>query len=269
MKIAKQEKPPAALPSLSPRTMKVFAAYTRGYVHRHFHSFRILKNGLAPRDLARPLVIFLNHSSWWDPLVCVLLARKFFANRLSFAPIDTAMLERYRFFKRLGFFGVDQSVTGARDFIRTSRAILASPLHALWMTPQGRFIDTRERPLQLQGGLGALAALCRSTMFLPLAIEYTFWTEPRPEILLSFGEPIIPARETSGSVGQWTERLSNALEETQDELAARSCRREPNEWLVLNRGASGVNPFYDAWRWLHSRINRQQFVREHRAEVLR
>ena len=38
----------------------------------------------------------------------------------------------------------------------------------------------------------------RTRLFVPLAIEYTFWNEPRPEILVSFGEPIIPGNEDAG-----------------------------------------------------------------------
>lgn len=270
MRVVTQEASRAALPRVSGSVLKLFAAYTRGYARRHFHSCRILKAGLPPRDLERPLVIFLNHASWWDPLVCLLLSREFCSDRTSFAPIEGLMLERYRFFKHLGFFGVEQQTAmGARKFLRTMRAILASSRNAVWMTPQGRFMDVRERPLRLQSGLGALATQSQSALFVPLAIEYTFWNEPRPEILISFGEPIIPGNEAPASAQEWTKRFSDALEETQDELAARSCRRDSSEWIVLNRGKSGVNSIYDSWRWLWARIGQQEFVREHRAEVMR
>ena len=191
-------KPVADQPHVSAGVMKVFAAYSRRYVRRHFHSFRILRSGLPPRDSARPLVIYLNHAAWWDPLVCLLLTREFFADRTSFAPIDAAMLERYGFFKHLGFFGIEpQTPRGARKFLRTTHAILASSGNAVWLTPQGRFLDVRERPLRLQDGLGARARHEPSAAFVPPAIEYSFWTEPRPEILVSFGEPIVPATEPS------------------------------------------------------------------------
>ena len=270
MKVVTQEASRAALPHVSSSLLKAFAAYTRGYARRHFHSCRILKAGLPPRDLAPSLVVFLNHASWWDPLVCLSLAREFYADRTSFAPIDGSMLQRYGFFKHLGFFGVEQqTATGARKFLRTMRAILASSRNAVWITPQGRFMDVRERPLRLQSGLGVLATHSQNTIFVPLAIEYTFWDEPRPEILVSFGEPIIPVRETPGSAQEWTKRFNDALEETQNALAAQSCRRDRSSWVVLNRGRSGVNPIYDSWSWLRARISRQTFVREHRAEVKR
>lgn len=259
---------PAQSPRVTAGVMKVFASYSRGYVRKHFHSLRILKTGLPPRDCARPLVVFLNHAAWWDPLVCLLLSREFLANRTSFAPIDAAMLDRYRFFQHLGFFAVEQgTATGARTFLRTTHALLASSQNAVWLTPQGRFMDVRERPLRLQDGLGALAVREPEAAFLPLAIEYAFWTEPRPEILVSFGEPIIPSADAKGDAAEWMRTFTDALESTQDTLAARSCRREPDDWLTLNRGKSTVNGIYDAWRRMRATWSGEKFTTEHHTEA--
>ena len=184
----------------------------------------------------------------------------------SFAPIATSMLKRYSFFKYLGFFGVQQQTAiGARQFLRTMRAILASVSSVVWITPQGRFMDVRDRSFRLQSGLGALAAPSGNTTFLPLAIEYHVLERT------ATGDSDVVWRanhsrttQALGSAEEWTKRFSDALEETQDELAARSCRRDPSEWVVLDRGKSGVNLIYDSWLWLRARISGQKFVREHR-----
>lgn len=270
MKATMPARTAAELPRVTAGVLRVFTAYTCGYVRRHFHGFHILKRGLPPPDCTRPLVIYLNHASWWDPLVCLLLAREFFPHHTSFAPIDAAMLERYRFFRHLGFFGIEQNTSrGARTFLWTTHAILASSRHAVWLTPQGRFMDVRKRPLRLQEGLGVLAAREGNATFLPLAIEYAFWTEPRAEILVSFGEPIIPINGPAHTAAEWTQVFSDALESSQDELAACSCRRDPVEWLTLNRGRSGVAPLYDVWRWLCARVRGEKFTPEHHADMTR
>ncbi len=267
MKSKSQKYSDAAAPKVSAGFVNLFAAYSRRYLGRHFHSIRILKSGLPPRDLSRPVVIYLNHASWWDPLVCLQLSQIYFGNRTAFAPIDAAALGRYGFFKWLGFYPVEpQSTRGARTFLRTSRAILGFERNMIWLTPQGRFTDLRERPLRLQHGIGALAAQTTNAVFLPLAIEYAFWTEPRPEVLVSFGDCTIPEEQLSRGTGEWTECFSASLEATQDELAARSCRRDPAEWLVLDRGTSGVNPIYDGWRWLRSNVTGAEYAVEHQPE---
>lgn len=258
---------PSALPRVSPNAVKFFAAYSRRYMRRRFHAIRILKCGQPQRGISRPLVIYLNHASWWDPLVCLFLSRRWFSDRTSFAPIDAASLQRYGIFRSIGIFGVEQqSIRGAMTFLRTTIAILGADRNVVWLTPQGCFMDVRERPLRLRGGIGALAIKMKEVEFLPLAIEYSFWMEPQPEILVSFGESIVPGREPVRSAEEWTHVFAEALEDTQDELASRSCRRDPSDWLVLDKGASGVSAIYDTWRMLRARLRGTTFAREHQPE---
>ena len=189
---------------------------------------------------------------------------------MSFAPIDAESLRKYAFFAHIGFYGVEQhSPRGAVTFLRTTSAILDSRSNVVWLTPQGRFMDARERPLRFQRGIGALAMEAPEAVFLPLAVEYTFWTEPQPEILASFGEAAIPSKEPLRGVDEWTERFSRALESMQDELATRSCSRGRADWLVIDKGARGVTPAYDAWRVLRARMRGKDFAREHQPAAQR
>jgi hypothetical protein len=64
----------------------------------------------------------------------------------------------------------------------------------------------------------------------------------------------------------WTEFFSNVLEKAQDELAAKSSQRDPADWIVLDRGKSGISAIYDTWRWLRSRIRGGGFARRHNTE---
>jgi 1-acyl-sn-glycerol-3-phosphate acyltransferase len=254
-------------PQIATHLLKGFSAYSRHYVRRHFHTIRILKNALPEPAISFPVVIYLNHASWWDPLVCLYLARKFFADRRSFAPIDEAALRQYGFFKQLGFYGIEQkSMRGAMMFLRTTCGLLGLAQNMVWLTPQGRFVDVRQRPLQLRHGVGALGARMEKVAFVPLAIEYTFWNEPQPEILLCFGRSTVPENVPPRSSRDWAEFFGDALEGAQDELAAKSSRRDPVDWIVLERGKSGISAIYDTWRWLRSRIPARGIARAHRGE---
>src|SRR4051794_7196665 len=98
----------ADLPLLSrrsPALWSLFRRYAAGYLRRHFHAVRLSRSGRPPSRPVGPLVIVLNHPSWWDPLVCIALT-ELFPDRTGYAPIEAAALGRYRFFERLGFFGV-------------------------------------------------------------------------------------------------------------------------------------------------------------------
>ena len=268
MKIERDALTNLAPPQIATGLLKGFSAYSRHYLRRHFHTIRILKDGLPEKDVLRPIVVYLNHASWWDPLVCLFLARRFFADRRSFAPIDEAALQQYGFFKQLGFYGIERkSARGATIFLRTTCELLGCSQNMVWLTPQGRFADVRQRPLRFRRGIGSLGARMESVVFVPLAIEYTFWTEPQPEILLSFGRSAVPENAPRRSSRAWAEFFGAALEETQDDLAAQSSRRDPAEWIVLDRGRSGIHAIYDAWRRLQSRLLGGSFARgDHGAE---
>ena len=148
-------------------------------------------SGAAPADLsgARKLVIYLNHPSWWDGVAYVVLARRLMPGRIVYAPIDAAMLRRYPFLGQIGAFGVEQeSPRGSAHFLASCRAALAADA-PLMIAAQGRFADTRERPLNLRPGLAHLVDIEPDICFLPLALEYTFWNEKQPEMLIRFGAP--------------------------------------------------------------------------------
>src|ERR1051326_3513393 len=99
---------PSQFPKVSSLLLRWFAWYSRAYVRRHFHSLRVSLQGLPPETGELPLVIYSNHASWWDALLCLVLKEQFFPGRTAFAPIDAAMLARYKFFRHLGFFGLEQ-----------------------------------------------------------------------------------------------------------------------------------------------------------------
>lgn len=215
---------------------------------------RLLAAAPPPNDPPGPLVVFLNHAAWWDPLVCLLLRREFFRGRAAYAPIEAAALARYRFLEKLGFFAVETGTRrGAAQFLKTSDAILAKEETALFLTPQGEFTDVRA-PLVFAPGIEHLAARAPGAVFLPLAIEYSFWEERKPEVLVAFGEAL-PA---SGG-----KSLSARMADLQAALAEAAARRQPNEWNVLRRSRSGVNLPYDLWRAMRARLRGESFRAGH------
>ena len=54
-----------------------FTRYVRRYLRRHFHAVRLVRAGRPEAPAEGPLVIVLNHPSWWDPLVGAVLAGLF------------------------------------------------------------------------------------------------------------------------------------------------------------------------------------------------
>src|SRR5687767_15818962 len=122
----RRSRPLTEVPAISRTLLRLFTAYSESYLGRHFAS--IFLSGPKPDFPSShngPVVVYLNHASWWDPLVCLLLANRFSADRGNYAPIDSTALSQFRFFKKLGFFGVEKdSRRGVIQFLENSAAIL-------------------------------------------------------------------------------------------------------------------------------------------------
>jgi 1-acyl-sn-glycerol-3-phosphate acyltransferase len=244
----------------------LFGYYTRRYLCRHFNAVRLSRLGGRPIACDGPLIVALNHPSWWDPLVGLFVAERLFPERQVYGPIDAAALARYRLFARLGFFGVEQgSRRGAAQFLRMSEAVLGDPKAMLWLTPQGRFADVRERPLRFQPGLGHLAARLSAATVVPLVLELVPWEERLPEVLIRFGQPI-PVRNGGGErhpPDAWTARFESGMEQALDALAAEAIARRPAEFEVLLEGRRGVGGIYDLWRRLRAAWRGERFDPKH------
>lgn len=246
----------------SPAMARFFTRVMRRQMAGAFRAVRIARPGLPPLDPARPTLVLMNHPSWWDPAFAMVLAPRLFPDRIPYAPMEAEALERYRFMRRIGIFDVETGTRrGALRFIEVSRHILADPARMLWITAQGSFADPRERPVRLRPGAAHLMARMPEAVALPLALEYPFWSEKRPEALAAFGRPL-DGRE-GGTARDWTGRLEAALTETMDGLAARAAARDPSAFERIAEGRAGVGGVYGAVSRLRAIAAGRRHVPDH------
>lgn len=255
-----------------------------------------------PMGPADSIVLYANHASWWDPLAAIFIAQRLFSDWAMYAPIDAVALRRYPMFGRMGFFGVDQqSPRGAANFLLMANRILSRPATSLWITPEGRFADVRDTTADLMPGLAHLAWKLsrrqhappsrvknsidgqrdgdsdlgcahddgdeeqngRRVWFIPLAVEYTFWEERQPELLMRFGQPLAVTGMQTHSKQQWDRLLTERLRTAQAELAKLSTTRDATQFEVLLGGSSGTFFVYDWWRQLCGLVHRQHVSLQH------
>ncbi|SHI66958.1 lysophospholipid acyltransferase family protein [Wenxinia saemankumensis] len=242
---------PAALRSEA--ACRFFAAVMRRELRRGFRAVRLARPGLPDLPPDRPVMVLSTHPSWWDPALFIALHDRFFPGRIGFGPMDARMVRKFRFMARIGVFGVpqDAGARGAAVFLRRARPILSAPDRVLWITPQGRFVDPRERPLGLRPGAAHLLVRMPQVLALPLALDYPFWDEKRPEALMAFGAPV-EARPGEGAAAL-NDRLEAALADTADRLAARAVARDPAPFETLLGGAEGTGGIYGVWQRLRGR----------------
>ncbi len=259
-----RHKPAGALPPVAKRQLHWFEVYVRFYLRRNFHGLHLLRLSDLNQLAGYPLLVCVNHPSWWDPLIGLYLSQRFFQTRQQYAPIAAAGLAKYRFFQRLGFFGIDPKTrAGATRLLRMGESVLSHPNGALWVTPQGDFTDVRHRPVTIEPGVGHLAHQLGRFAMLPLTLEYAFWNERFAEAFACFGEPLFVSSGREHTPSEWNRTFAAALEATQDALAERVKRRDPNVFESLIKGGAGVGGVYDFWRACKARLQGKPWQPEH------
>jgi len=232
----------------SARFTRLFAGWVRGMMRRQFAGVRLARG--SGDVLARaeshpgPVLVLINHASWWDPLIGLVLAQRFAPGRVLASPIEAAQLEKFGFMRRIGLFGLDPEHPNAMGlFVEHAVSLFrAEPRTLLGLTPQGGFADVRE-PIRLRPGAAAVAARLDDPLVLVIACELPFWFDRRPELLIRADScPPPECRSTAG----WLRVMASTMQANGDDLAALSISRDQGafDFLFTGRGAS-VNPAFD------------------------
>lgn len=165
----------------------LFGAAVRGYVRRKLASaFRGLWVRGALPDAKGGLVVYANHSSWWDGFVIHELGRA--AGWDAYAVMEEQHLARYPFHAKLGAFSVRrgdarsalESLSYAKRLLRGGGVVFVFPEGVL--RPGDGALGPFERGLEvLQRAAGVPA--------LPLAVRYAFLEHEAPDVLVDAGVP--------------------------------------------------------------------------------
>lgn len=250
----------------SPRMCRFFAGVMRRQMRGGFRAVRLLRPGLPDLPAGAPIIVYSNHPSWWDPAFHIVLTTMFFPRRTTFGPIDAEALERYGFMRRIGLFGVEPGTpAGAARFLEVGRHILSDPSRMLWMTAQGNFADPRA-DVPIRAGLAHLMTRVPEAVAMPLALEYPFWGEKRPEALAAFGRPVAgPAGDVTRA--ERTRALQDALQRGLDATMARlsdaAQARDPAAFQPVLAGRRGVGGVYGAWSRLAARASGRNHDPDH------
>jgi len=222
------------LPTSTKWLVDGFCWYIQRMVAKQFLSFGVQKELFDAESIddSTPIIAYINHPSWWDPITAMLLQRAYFPGRTFYAPIDADALENYRIMSQLGFYGVRlERFDGASDFLSVTKTILEAKRVTIWITPEGQFSDVRDHSQSLMPGLSHLASKFPNVKFVPVAFEYAFWNESRPQIFARIGAPI--SSPTPLSKSDWNRLLTERLRQTQCDLAESVKTRNPAEFEYL------------------------------------
>ncbi len=247
----------------SPWFLRGFGKFVRGMFRRKFFAVRWTPDSPAAWEgldqTNRPLIVALNHSAWWDPLVGVLLHTRLMPTREPVVPMDARELAKFGFFRRLGLFGLEpereDAAQAMSDYVLerlapyergpVKRGRHTDHAGAFWITPQGSFADVRDE-IRLRPGAAMVAARLHNPIVVALAIEYAFWLDQKPEAFFRCVRVAPP--ETQTSTAAWHRALTRAMQQNQSALAGAVMSRDPSRFAVLEgAGAARINPAMDLW----------------------
>ncbi|MCE0499040.1 MAG: lysophospholipid acyltransferase family protein [Methylacidiphilales bacterium] len=176
--------------------------YFRYLTRRAFHTiagrgFEHLRQ--LPDD--RPVILFCNHTNWWDGLIIYLLSRKM-PHKAVYCMMEEKQLKHYRFFTWLGAFSVDlSSPLRSAASLRYAQRLLQKNDTAIWLFPQGRLCRQNE-PIETRPGTDYLAQNAPHALLVPVALRYDFFREDRPNSLIEVGRPFQAIDSSDGRIAQ-------------------------------------------------------------------
>ena len=209
---------------------RVFGVYNRNLIARRFEGLRVAGlEAVLEREPDVPLVLYANHSSWWDGLLAFQLSR---AGRFEqYAMMEERLVLEYPFHRRLGAFGVvrESARDGARAIEYAGR-LLKGTNRALWIFPQGLTLPNDARPLRLYTGAARIIERVGEADAAAVAMRYEFLDDYRPEAFARIGTPHRVTVASDFNARRLTEIFAERLTSTLDQLREDMLSREFDEY---------------------------------------
>ncbi|MCS6881044.1 MAG: lysophospholipid acyltransferase family protein [Oscillochloridaceae bacterium] len=227
----------------------LYWCFARWSLWRHFDRVWLQSHGPLPHPRNGPLIIYLNHSSWWDGYLMYVIHRVVLRGRFdAHLLMEEKQLRRYRFFRWSGAFSINRDDP---EDSRRSQAYAAALLRGgrrprlLFIFPQGKIVPNDRRPLVTYPGIARIVAQVGAVNLCPVALRYELLGRQFPEAFIRIGpchRAANPA-DIEGTLADITSRLTAACDALRDDvLALRYERFQP-----LLRGRRGIDELFDGF----------------------
>lgn len=185
----------------------LFRFYFQRLARQAFHTIAVRGlehlQTLSPDE---PVLVFSNHTNWWDGLLAYLL-QPYMKGKEGYLMMEEKQLRHYRFFSRMGAFSVDLSgPTKAAASLRYALKLLQNKESLIWIFPQGKICPPQEE-IGVMPGTSFLAQKAGKVRLVPVAFRYEFFRENRPNALIEIGPPLHAEGVTDEKITQQIQAL--------------------------------------------------------------
>ncbi|MCS6848567.1 MAG: lysophospholipid acyltransferase family protein [Anaerolineae bacterium] len=239
----------------------IYFFLVKAQLRSSFHRIYLRQAAPPPGPGSPPLIMFGNHSAWWDAHLAMALNEECWHTD-GYVMVEDIQLARYGFFRWCGAFSVNrrdprsavESMNYAISLLTEAPRRSAGP-RALLIFPQGEIRANDVRPLVFYQGAGRIASKTAqragACVLYPIALRYEFIGEQKPDAFISVGQPIVVRRENGAGAmdpRQITARMEQALTEELDRLHDDVVAYRLNSFTPLIQGARSINRVWDAVR---------------------
>lgn len=198
----------------SPFWLWVANLFFYGMLENRFYAFRYKgAENFYKKDPQTPIILFAPHSNWWDGIVGYNICNRIFNKEIR---LMVEELNRFPLLRRGGAFNVNKkSPQASMQAIRYSVDILGDTNNILYLFPQGIIKPPNYRPIEFQTGLTYIAEKAAKkygkVALMPIAVNYMFLRDNRPEVLVEMGD-IIELDTDKIDRKEYTAFLANTLQ---------------------------------------------------------
>lgn len=163
-------------------------------LQNRFYALKIKNEELfQKRNNNYPNILYAPHGNWWDGIVGYNLCRRVFNLKLRMMIEE---MNRFPIFSKAGAFPVNKK--SPQESMKALKYIvedLKKSDMGLWIFPQGIIKPPNWRPIEFQTGMTYIAQNVAKKYgginLIPIAVNYVFLREDKPEVLVEVGEPLI------------------------------------------------------------------------------
>ena len=190
----------------------------------------------AEKDV--PTILFAPHCNWWDGIVLYNTTHRIFHKEIR---LMVEELNRFPLLRRGGAYSVNKkSAQSAMKALQYSVDVVGDLRNMLCIFPQGIIRPPHFRPIEFQTGLAYIAenAVKRygKVNLIPMAVDYTFFRDNRPEVIVEFGKRIELRKDNELdklSRKELTHYLEHALTETCDNQFKEMSQGDISNYKIL------------------------------------
>lgn len=197
----------------SPVFIKTFRLYTKLLFKWRFKTVW-LKQEYEPCSECKT-VYFLNHHSWWDGLIPLMLNEYRFRQQAR-AIMEDKQMKTYSLFQKIGAFSINRD--DPRSAVTSLRYAVESfnrPHASLFIYPEGT-ITPAGSSMDFEGGLAWLHDKLDDVDFVPVGIYIHTIRYSKPELHLHVGRPVRMNKSLSNE--EKTAQFERMLNQMLDEL---------------------------------------------------